>query len=147
MFESYNKKLENDYKGDKKWRNRMIFQILFSIYLTWVYINWWGPSGIVIPMILIPLFVWEYRKGIQRMKAGLPEIDERFTNILRKSAYLSYKIVIVFIITLLFYYKINSGTDHKIGPELEVNTALLLTLLFMIGTFLIGNFYYDRKGD
>ncbi len=125
----------------------MIFNIIFSLYLTWVYIDWWGMSGIIIPMILVPLFIWEYKKGIRRMKSGLPEMDERFENVLRKSAYLSYKATIGFMITLLAYYGINSNTTHKIGPVLEVNTVLVITLLFMIGTFLAANLYYDRRGD
>ena len=127
-------------------RKFAIRQIVSLILLTIVWIMMIGIYGIIISVIMIALFSYNYKKESERLGAGLPQTDERSMVIAGKASMVLFRVMLFWFIGLLFYH-ILTDIPNPIAPRLDVFIVIFASIFVMMATAFTASYYYDKQED
>jgi protein-S-isoprenylcysteine O-methyltransferase Ste14 len=86
--------------------------------------------------------IWRTRR---ERKAGFPRSDERTSRITGKAAFYSLYIGLFFMLAILLTLMV--GTEFFDFPDLDAMPALNSSILVFSVSFLVLQWYFNRKGD
>jgi drug/metabolite transporter superfamily protein YnfA len=88
------------------------------------------------------IIIWKTRRD---RKSGFPKSDERISRINGKAAFYSLYIGLFFMICVLFSLIVGKEFFHF--PDLDAMPALNSSVLVFSFSFLVLQWYFNRKGD
>lgn len=114
----------------------------FSISLS---LDWWGStvyrSGLVTALILMVLADVQIVRDYRRKKArGIPKSDERLDRIVVYASTYSFRAGLICMIALIVLHLLRI-------VDMDVVTALSVSVLVMAGIYFAFHVYFDRRGD
>ena len=114
----------------------------FSISMS---LDWWGStvsrSGLMTALVLMVLADVQMLRDYRHKKArGIPKSDERLDRIVVYASTYSFRVGLICMIALIVLHLLRI-------VDMDVVTALSVSVLVMAGIYFAFHLYFDRRGD
>ena len=124
---------------DEGLRKQVIRNTILVVLLTISYVNLIGWYAIFVTLFLSVLYIYDYRKESERLRLGLPKIDERSLKVAGQAAMTTWRVTFFFLFGLAFVF--------AAAGSLLIAQVLIGCAGFTLVTAMVSSYYYDRKGD